>query len=134
MLLPRMYWDSSILCYKNNHAQRTTRASARELELHVAQNCLGQLILIDVTVLNVVGGWCESKRETTWFLGVEIDDKKELGLVVTYNPIAPWFMNAKIWAMKCNELNSRYVQSKLLKIDNQASWYAMKCIINNKYH
>ena len=123
MLLPRMYWDSSILCYKNNHAERTTRASARELELHVAYNCLGQLILIDVTVLNVVGGWCELKRETTWFLGVEIDDKKELGLVVTYDPIAPWFMNAKIWEMKCNELNCRYVHNKSLMIHNKPSWY-----------
>ena len=130
MLLPRMYWDSSILCYKNNHAQRTTRASARELELHVAQNCLGQLILIDVTVLNVVGGWCESKRETTWFLGVEIDDKKELGLVVTYNPIAPWFMNEKIWTIKCNESNSRYVQSKSSIIDN----LAIKCRTNIMYN
>ena len=64
-----MYWDSSILCYKNNHAERTTRASARELELHVAHNCLGQLILIDVTVLNVVGGCWGSKEKNNVIFG-----------------------------------------------------------------
>ena len=54
VMLLLLNWKSSILCYKNNHADQHALL-AREPQLHVAYNCLGQLILIDVTVLNVGG-------------------------------------------------------------------------------